>query len=475
MNYFFARDDSSCPYLLRNLLSCDVCGHRLQGRVQKSGRRIYVCVNGRNPDSLNTPEHVTSIRAAEVEAKVWHSLCQLIADPRRIVDIWRTLYSPKKVPYHTEAERSFRPKQFRAEQSRLEQPRLEQQPALVEIPLHEFGQRVRRAATTSADFQTRYDLLHFLIDQVVVADDALVIEYVVPLRGYGWLARTVDDLSAQARLKVSQIGWSLGQLRLSQLVENGLGGHLLFGQWFATIYLGWLTLAGVMIAVGYTQIGLMLDGGLIVFLLYLTGYMPPSAEARLVWASALPPILRLLSYSVPIPNVSLVVQLGLVGVPALLATLIMMHALRRPLSVYGIRLRNFPVQFAIALIGLLVGVFQWVLFGPQLAVLYADLVGVERTAFISLFITGVTEELVFRGVLQQGALAVFGESGYLGYGLLYANIAFAVMHIGYGPVALLFAFAVGMVYATLVHRTGSIFGVLWAHGLSSMVLLGLMA
>jgi len=130
------------PYLLHDLLSCCVCGHRLQGRVQKSGRRIYVCVNGRDPDSPDTPEHDISIRAVEAEIKSWHTVCQLFMDPRRIADVWYALQARQQGNQSDDAfiaaELPFRPKQFRAEQFRLEQFKPEEQPALVELPLHEF-------------------------------------------------------------------------------------------------------------------------------------------------------------------------------------------------------------------------------------------------------------------------------------------------------------------------------------------------
>lgn len=440
----FIAQPSPRTFLLHNLLYCHTCGHALHGRTQKNGRRVYVCPNGRTPTTADTPHHTTTICAVEAEAHVWQTLQNLLADPWKIASVWRAL---REHPHDTS----------------------------LEIPLDTFTARIRHAIT-ARDAQTRRDLLQFLVSRIDVSAQFLHIEYRAKFDEYTRVARVVDSWLALANFKARQLLWVAQEFKQTWWVDGRLEQvpHI-FAHGFAPIYLLWMTFTSVLIAVGYVQVGLALDGLLIIMLLYFVGYLPPSNEARLAWACALPPILRLLSYSVPIPNTSLAVQLGLVGVPALIATLIMMHALQQPLSVYGIRLRNLPLQFAIAPIGIVVGLLQWKLFGPQLSILYSDLVGVERTAFLSLFITGVTEELVFRGVLQQGAAAVYRTGQYRGSGLIFANIAFASMHVGYGPIAIIFSFCVGMLYSRLTYATGSVFGVLWAHGLSCIVILWLMA
>jgi len=432
-------------YLLKGLLFCHICDKPLQGRIASNGYRIYLCKNGVADGETESCKHTIVVKASVAEKQVLDATRQLLADPWRIADIWHGLQ---------------------------DDPHGKDSP---EVALDVFTQRTQ-LALQARDFQTRRDLLTFFIRRIVVSDDAFVIGHVVPTREYGHFARATDDFVALVRHQIEQLRWTISHQHLSDLVQSRLtNAPRIFRRWFPLLYLGWLGFSGLLIAVGYIHAGLILDSLLIVVLLYLKGYMPIGNESRLAWVSALPPILRLLSYSVPVPDVSLDIQLTLVGIPALWATLIMMHAIGRPLSAYGISLHNFPAQLAIMPLGLLIGLLEWLLFGPQLAPIYADLASAEKWAFIALFITNVTEELVFRGLLQQGALALYGHVDYWGTGLVFANVAFASMHIGYGPIAIIFAFGTGLLYAILSHRTGSIFGILGAHGLSSIVLLVLLS
>ena len=54
-------------------------------------------------------------------------------------------------------------------------------------------------------------------------------------------------------------------------------------------------------------------------------------------------------------------------------------------------------------------------------------------------------------------------------GLVYVSALFAVLHIGHLSVAdVMFVFLVGLVFASLVRRTGSLFGVTLAHGATNI-------
>jgi membrane protease YdiL (CAAX protease family) len=94
---------------------------------------------------------------------------------------------------------------------------------------------------------------------------------------------------------------------------------------------------------------------------------------------------------------------------------------------------------------------------------------------ILLFIsTGLVEELIFRGVMQKSATSMFGTAG-----IIYASIIFAILHIGWivgdnAPALawldLVFVFAVALIFAWIVKKSGSLLGVILCHGVINVVL-----
>lgn len=208
MNSQFAKRNAHRSYLLRGLLVCHVCGHTLQGRSQKNGHPRYVCPYGRKLCPPNIPKHTTSIRADLVEPITWESLQQLLDNPQRIEDAWAALHQQKPEPSNLLfLER--RRKTLIKERNRLidayqadvltleeltlrnnliadellaleEQLQLVSQPSPLQISLQTFRQRIQLALRAS-DFQTRQDVIRLLIERIVVSDDTLSIDHIVPL------------------------------------------------------------------------------------------------------------------------------------------------------------------------------------------------------------------------------------------------------------------------------------------------------
>ena len=87
-------------------------------------------------------------------------------------------------------------------------------------------------------------------------------------------------------------------------------------------------------------------------------------------------------------------------------------------------------------------------------------------ALIFLVCTGFVEELIFRGVLQRSAVALWGWRG-----IIYVSLLFAILHIGFlSWIDVVFVFAVAVFFAWVVKRTGSLLGVTLSHGITNIVL-----
>ncbi|MFQ5892526.1 MAG: CPBP family intramembrane glutamic endopeptidase [Candidatus Methanofastidiosia archaeon] len=77
------------------------------------------------------------------------------------------------------------------------------------------------------------------------------------------------------------------------------------------------------------------------------------------------------------------------------------------------------------------------------------------------FLTGLTEETLFRGFIQNFAQKLFSKRS----SLIYANLAFVIVYISFlNPLELLFVFTVGMIIGKIYQKTLNLFLVSVIHG-----------
>jgi site-specific DNA recombinase len=212
MNARFAQRNSHRPYLLRGLLVCGTCGYTLQGHA--SGNALaYFCTHGAGHRPPGVARHTCSLRADVVEPLVWHALAELLRDPQQIQAAWLALQAQPSPSAHEVNQWQQRQTLLRQQRQRLldaYQAEALSLPELIErqnplelelreldkrlaqaqpsapfpISLETFTQRIERALTAS-DLETQQEVLRLLIERIVVTDEALTIEHIIP---------TVDNL-----------------------------------------------------------------------------------------------------------------------------------------------------------------------------------------------------------------------------------------------------------------------------------------
>ena len=207
MNTRFAQRNSRRPYLLRGLLVCGICGYTLQGRTQNE-TSTYACVHGGAKCLPDVAPHTCSVRADEVEPLIWETLAQLLRDPHQIQAAWDALQAAQRTSPSDLHQWQQRQAMLQKQRQRLldayqaevislpelierqnplevELRQLEKQLAQasstssLELSLHTFTQHIERALTAS-DIETQQEVLRLLIEQVVVTDDALTVEHIIP-------------------------------------------------------------------------------------------------------------------------------------------------------------------------------------------------------------------------------------------------------------------------------------------------------
>jgi membrane protease YdiL (CAAX protease family) len=216
-------------------------------------------------------------------------------------------------------------------------------------------------------------------------------------------------------------------------------------------------------------LGAWLHAALMLILLW-HGALRVGSDQRVSWCLALVPLSRVLSLSFPFAELSYAQQYALASALALLAAVLAAHALGYGPAELGLgwRWRQLPLHLLVGMAGLPLGLVEsrYLTALPVVALLdprTSTLLVVAVVVFAAF-----VEELMFRGLMQSTLRIRFGSW----VGPLGATAAFAALSVSSGswPTIALAVLAGGL-FAVATARTGSVWGVSLAHGLSSAIVL----
>lgn len=184
--------------------------------------------------------------------------------------------------------------------------------------------------------------------------------------------------------------------------------------------------------------------------------------SRALGVLALLPLLRILSWTIPIPQLNVTVWYGAVGVPVLVSIGSAAYALRMSPGTWGLQLGERRwAQIVIPVAGIVFGYLGFILFQPAALVAKHNLKFAVASGIVLFLCSGVAEELLFRGLLQAVLTELLGEAG-----LLVSTGLFGVMLLGSGsPGFITYMIAVGLLFSLAVRVTRSVIGVSIARGL----------
>lgn len=214
--------------------------------------------------------------------------------------------------------------------------------------------------------------------------------------------------------------------------------------------------------------GMITHASIFVLLLVISVYMHGSQSPSSFYLSlTLAPLIRILSLSMPLIYFPKYTWYTIVGIPVLIAAIVLVKY--QDLSPFdiGLTLRKPLVQIGIGLIGAPLGVIEYYILKPSLLYEESSIIIYINMALSLIFFTGFAEELIFRGIMQYNAIKSLG----VWKGILLVTSVFAILHIGWLSILdILFVFLVGLLFSIIAHRTGSIIGISLAHGLTNVVL-----
>lgn len=231
----------------------------------------------------------------------------------------------------------------------------------------------------------------------------------------------------------------------------------------------------------FQSIGLSIHILLVFTLMFGSVYLQTrdAMLAPLLVAASLASLVRVFSLAVPrfpfftSPStnpLNTIPWLALVSVPLLVSVVAVSYVQRLRLRDLGLGIRRWqeiPLQVIIALTGIPLGLLEYAILQPAPWIAVGSVSAIAVGGLVIFLATGLSEELIFRGILLKRAVEALGERS----GLLYVTALFASLHIfflsGYD---LVFVFAVGLFYGFVVLNTKNLWGAILSHSLGNVML-----
>ncbi len=212
----------------------------------------------------------------------------------------------------------------------------------------------------------------------------------------------------------------------------------------------------------------VIDGIVLLILANLAYFIKTPELRKTIPAFALLPIMRILSLAIPISKVTPIYWYVLVGLPLIIVSLFLVR-------IYGLpelRIRLHPTQWVLQLLfgltGIAIGLLAVELLPiPKPIIPNKSFGWILAGAVILIIFNGFTEEVIFRGLMQGAFTSIFGGVGIVLGSLIYASLYFGSL----SPLTILFFGAVGLVFAIWARISHSLWGVIIAHCLVSIIFL----
>lgn len=257
---------------------------------------------------------------------------------------------------------------------------------------------------------------------------------------------------------------SLWQAGLAMFDKAGDRDNRVF---VALAYLAGLSVAEVLTVFVDPRIGVVAHLGLMLVMMFHAVRRWEQPDHFLWLSLTTMPLIRIISLSLPLIDFSLSYWFLYTSIPLFASAIVVMRIGNLTLKDVGLTASGLPLQLAIGLIGIPLGYIEYLILKPEPLILELTWQQLWWPALIILISTGLLEELVFRGIVQQAAVDQLGPP----FGITYVAVFFAVLHIGYRSLTdVVFVLAVGLLFGWLVYRTKNIVGVTIAHGLTNIFL-----
>lgn len=234
----------------------------------------------------------------------------------------------------------------------------------------------------------------------------------------------------------------------------------------ALAYLAGVTLGEVLTTYADPRLGMATHCLLLLALVIQAGRTTNGQERPFLISMAFAPLIRILSLALPLTGFPLLYWYLIISVPLFVTLYAAAHAVGLSWRALGLHFRKPGLQGLIGLTGIVFGAVEYLILRPEPITGGLTWAELWWPALVLLISTGLLEEMIFRGLLQETGAASLGR-----WVLPYVGVLFAVLHIGYRSlIDLVFVLIVGTFFGWVVARTRSLVGVTLSHGLTNIFL-----
>ena len=216
--------------------------------------------------------------------------------------------------------------------------------------------------------------------------------------------------------------------------------------------------------------GLLMHSILVIAILSLSSISQTKKANSFLIASLPIPMVRIVSLSAPLVQMSIIEWFLLISSLLLLSIFLSLQQSGITPREVGFRWpekRNLPIVVAVIALGIPLGFVEHRILDLE-SIVQFDVARDLFVPFIAMYLgTGILEELLFRGLIQKTSIDLYGK----GIGLLFTTVSFMIMHIGWDSIVdVIFVGAVGLFYSFVILRTKSLFSISISHTMVNLSL-----
>lgn len=235
---------------------------------------------------------------------------------------------------------------------------------------------------------------------------------------------------------------------------------------FCWAYAFLITAAEVVVGYRSVKVGMIIHALLLMAVLVHSSMIARPEGSRMMLTLVLAPLTRILSLAMPLGGLPLQYWYAVIGLPILLAAFVVARLNGYKAADIGITAAGIPRQLLVAPLGVILGYVEYMILKPEPLVSLVTWSNVWLPALILLVFTGFAEELVFRGIMYKA----FSDGVNAKFSLIYVSLLFSSLHITHLKVLdVFFVLGVALLF-TCIRRTGSLVGIVLAHGITNVFL-----
>ncbi len=234
-----------------------------------------------------------------------------------------------------------------------------------------------------------------------------------------------------------------------------------------------LGIAEISISYYSPVLGIVTQLILMFFLIYYSSIVENKEKSNFLMALALPSLLRIISTSIPLIVLSdtAIIQFFIIYIPLLAAAFLLIRSQNLTMQDVGLITKKIYLQLIIATTGLSFGLIEFfILKGEIHPIETVNFAEILIYAAIMIIFTGLTEELIFRGILLSRTYVFFGTDKKI-YCIIFISVIFMLLHTGWKSIIdLIFVFLVSVFYCIMFLKTKSIVGISMSHSIINIML-----